>query len=88
MSVIELSSGHVFAKGSVQAVGPLTNSLKGNLRAFEFKVIGVGFVVEIEYAWIAQWKKYEKFHGIAEFDADAIALRQEAIDKLLAGVEA
>lgn len=38
-SIVELSTGHVFSKGSVKAIGPLTYS--------GFAVYGVGFVVSI-----------------------------------------
>lgn len=58
--MIELSSGHVFAKGSVKAITPATYSSAGYCELpveyledgdeeliCEFRVVGVGFTVEI-----------------------------------------
>lgn len=85
--VIELSTGHVFAPGSVKVVGPRS--------AFSetFEIIGVGFKVmvglpsrdepddidgETHDEWRARCRK-----ASVEHEAACDRLRQEAIDKLL-----
>jgi hypothetical protein len=75
--IVELSTGHVFAKGSVRAVGPTD---------YGFKVYGIGFTVPVEVSWHA----YEEFLNRSQRDMrayqydDYVAdLRREFIEKLL-----
>ena len=60
---IELSSGHVFADGSVKAVGPLE---KGEYWCL-FRVYGVGFTVDIHYEYNAHDAKgFEEAAAVGE----------------------
>jgi hypothetical protein len=86
MSIVELSSGHVFAAGSVKAVLPLDAPRFGHAR---FTVVGVGFTVEI----VTPFCK-EGFDAVRDepggvpaaferYEIQVRALHREAIDKLL-----
>jgi hypothetical protein len=75
---IELSSDHVFAKGSVKAITPIVDYGSEDPEHNEelsFKVIGVGFIVRI-HNYGNDGYSYMKRKNF-------IALRDEAIKKLL-----
>lgn len=87
MSIIELSTGHVFASGSVRVVGPLILVSSPGESRYSFSVLGAGFVVEIHIAF-STFDTGSEVDGIYEADWDrwhatAPMIRQEAIDKLL-----
>lgn len=74
--VVELSSGHVFAKGSVRCITPFEGDAY-DVEAW-FKIVGVGFEVLIHEDYIndslaEQAQRYKKL----------AALREEAVRKLL-----
>lgn len=82
--IVELSTGHVFAKGSVKAITPFHYIAPsyaeecgvippGFQTGWIFSAIGVGFLVDI------------KLVGVDRSKAESV--RQEAIDKLLGGDE-
>ncbi len=82
--IAELVTGHVFALGSVRAVGPLV-SLRPD---YAFNIVGVGFVVAITI----KWSDFDTSDEDENYDTDwpafcaaATAAHQDAIDKLLKG---
>lgn len=83
--MIELASGHVFAKDSVRAVGPLLERHDGYAyHEFFFVLSGVGFVVEISQKRFAGHFSDATYKTrVDEHRADHEKLRQEAISKLL-----
>jgi hypothetical protein len=83
MNVIELSTGHVFAAGSVRVVGPLQACLYDEgIGTAGFTIIGVGFDVKI-FRHHVDINNSER--AVEVVRAECAVLRQEAIDKLLGG---
>ncbi len=82
-STVELSSGHIFAKGSVKAISPIQKTLckpdDPDFYGDSFRAIGVGFIVNFhsDDLWEAPYKaNTEKRNKFNE-------LHKEAINKLL-----
>jgi len=72
---VELSTGHVFVPDAVRAITPVEQKLE-SYPAF-FKVVGVGYVVEISFPWSFSPGP------LGQYLQAVHKVRQEFIDKLL-----
>jgi hypothetical protein len=89
-NIVELSTGHVFAAGSIKAIGPCYSYTGWRGSEGGFVVHGVGFKVDIVFSeplTIAEPTNHdelEAFKAYTEvFDKKVKAVHQEAVDKLI-----
>jgi hypothetical protein len=81
MSIIELSTGHAFAKGSVKAILPacVKYGMRPSIIYDEFTVTGVGFKVDVS----VNAREFNYEGSMPAVDPKTEIIRREFIDKLL-----
>lgn len=82
--IIELSTGHVFARGSVKAFSPVYRS---NGDIYGFTVYGVGFAIEVlGFAQVFETSTQQYSKHWVDYEKTLFAnnlLRNEFIEKLI-----